>query len=223
MGNQLIIFGAGEMATLARFYFEHDGGRKVAAFTVDDQYVREPEVDSLSVVPWSEAIRRYDPSEYDCFVGLGFENLNALRRSKFEACRAAGYTLPTYISTKAVTWPDLECGQNCLILENNSVNPRVKIGNNVIVWSSNSLGHGSVIEDHVYVASQVCIAGNCRIGESSLLGVSSAVRDHCRVGAQTFVGMGACVTHDVPPRSVILGPNGAVANPAAAEFVRQRL
>ena len=36
--RDIVIFGAGDIAALASFYFSHDSGRKVAAFTVDAAY-----------------------------------------------------------------------------------------------------------------------------------------------------------------------------------------
>ncbi len=35
----IVIFGAGDIAQLAHFYFTRDGGREVAAFTVDPAYL----------------------------------------------------------------------------------------------------------------------------------------------------------------------------------------
>ena len=37
----LVIFGAGEIAEVAHFYFTHDARASVTAFTVDAQYLKE--------------------------------------------------------------------------------------------------------------------------------------------------------------------------------------
>ena len=41
--------------------------------------------------------------------------------------------MPSYISTKSATWPDLTVGSNCFILENQTIQPTVVIGNNVVL------------------------------------------------------------------------------------------
>ena len=70
-GRPLIIFGAGEIAEVAAFYFGHDGGRRVAAFMVDDAFVREASFAGCPVVPFSEVGRRFGASEHDAFVAIG--------------------------------------------------------------------------------------------------------------------------------------------------------
>jgi hypothetical protein len=55
MSRPLVIFGSGEIASLAKYYFEHDGGREVAAFTVDDEYASDEAFEGRPLLAWSEA------------------------------------------------------------------------------------------------------------------------------------------------------------------------
>ena len=41
MRRQLVIFGTGEIGELANYYFKHDSDYETAAFTADDEYVKE--------------------------------------------------------------------------------------------------------------------------------------------------------------------------------------
>ena len=52
-------------------------------------------------------------------------------------------------------------GDNCFILEDNTVQPFVTIGNNVTLWSGNHIGHDSVIEDDCFISSHVVVSGTC--------------------------------------------------------------
>ena len=106
------------------------------------------------------------------------------------------------MSTKATVWSDLEHGDNCFILEDQTIQPRVKIGNNVMLWSGNHLGHGSVIGDHTYIASQVVISGNCVIGKRCFLGVNSTLKDFIEVGDDVFIGMDSSITKNMKSGSV---------------------
>src|SRR3546814_726615 len=110
-------------------------------------------------------------------VALSYNRLNQLREDKYHSAKAAGYRLASYVCSRSVVWPDLSVGDNCFILENQTIQPTVKIGNNVMIWSGNHLGHGTQIKDHVYIASHVCIAGHCVIGERSFMGVNATTAD----------------------------------------------
>lgn len=201
----LVILGSGEIAQLALYYFSQDSDYRVVAFTVDDDYVDRDSLKGLPLVPFSEAVKRFPPTDYDMHVALSYVKLNQLRQAKYEQAKSAGYTLASYICSKSVFWPDLMHGDNCFILENQTIQPTVRIGNNVMVWSGNHIGHGSVIGDHVYIASHVVISGHCNIGQRCFLGVNATVKDFAMIGNDCFIAMDASVTRDIPEESVVVG------------------
>ena len=129
MTKPLIIFGTAEMASLAKFYFTHDSDHKVIAFTADDEYVVEDKFEGLPVIPFGEIKKRYGPDQFMMHVALSYMKLNQLRAAKYEQAKAAGYRLVSYISSKATTWPDLNIGDNCFILEDQTIQPTVTLGN----------------------------------------------------------------------------------------------
>lgn len=223
MSKPLAIFGTAEIATLARFYFEHDSPYRVVAFTADDEYVKESELEGLPVMPFSDLQRDLPPEECDLHVGLSYQGLNQLRQRKYEQARAAGYRLATYVSSKSSYWPtDLVVGDNCLILEDQTIQPGVRIGNNVMLWSGNHIGHGTEIRDHVYIASQVCISGHCVIGERTFMGVNATTRDFVTIGPDTFVAMDASVVRDIAAGSVVLGARCEILDPESDKAERIR-
>ena len=52
--KDLVIFGTGQVAEVIHYYFTEEGGRKVAAFTVDAKYRTTEELLGLPVVPFEE-------------------------------------------------------------------------------------------------------------------------------------------------------------------------
>src|SRR3546814_9726255 len=56
--NKLVIFGSAELASLARFYFEHDRDWQVIAYTVDDLYDDAEGFDRLTPRAVSEVQNR---------------------------------------------------------------------------------------------------------------------------------------------------------------------
>ena len=223
MSIPLVIFGTAEIAELAKFYFENDSEYRVAAFTVDDDFAKSESFQGLPLVPFSRITQLFPPAQYEMHVALSYARLNRLRQEKYEQAKAAGYTLASYVSTRSVTWPDLTFGDNCFILENQTIQPDVSIGNNVMIWSGNHIGHGTQIDDHVYIASHVVISGHCKVGERSFLGVNSTLRDFCNVGKDCFVAMGANVVRDIEDGGVALSTSAEVydANDRRAKALKK--
>jgi acetyltransferase-like isoleucine patch superfamily enzyme len=112
--------------------------------------------------------------------------------------------LISYISSRATIF-DNEIGDNCFILENNTLQPFTKIGNNVVLWSGNHIGHHGHIKDHVTFTSHVVMSGHCVIGENSFLGVNATLRDGLNIAKGTLVGMAAAITKDTEEWGVYVG------------------
>ena len=57
--TDLVVFGTGQIAELADFYFESDSDHRVVAFTVDGAYVREDSFRGKPVIPFSQLLRHF--------------------------------------------------------------------------------------------------------------------------------------------------------------------
>jgi sugar O-acyltransferase (sialic acid O-acetyltransferase NeuD family) len=216
----LVVFGAGDIAELAHFYFTHDSPHRVVAFTVDAAYLKEPVFDGLPVVPFDEVQSRFPPDGHGAFVAISYARLNAVRAEKCAALRKLGYGLTSYISARATIFADFQAGDNCFLLEDNTIQPRVRIGNNVTLWSGNHIGHHATIEDDVFVSSHVVISGGVTIGAGSFLGVNSTIRDHVRIGRRCVVGAGALILGDAPDDSVF-APKATERSPVPSTRLRR--
>ena len=197
----IVIFGAGDIARLAHFYLRTDSPHEVAAFVVDPPFKNADSFDGLPLVTFEEAIDRYPPRNYECFVAISYAQMNRLRRAKYEQMRQAGYHCITYISSRC-TYLTTPPGDNCFILENNTIQPFVTIGSNVTLWSGNHIGHDSIIEDHCFISSHVVVSGRVRVGMGSFLGVNATLRNAITIGAESLIVAGAVITKDTEPKSV---------------------
>ncbi len=93
-----------------------------------------------------------------------------------------GYSMASFISPQATILNGGVIGDNCFILEDNTVQPYARIGSNVTLWSGNHIGHHSVIGDHTFIASHVVVSGGVEIGERCFVGVNATLRDHIEGG-----------------------------------------
>lgn len=206
MKQPLVIFGLGDTGQLALHYFSTDSAHEVVAFTVDAAFVGDGRFCGLPVVAFDQVATIYPPSRFDLFVALGYSRVNGLRREKFEAARDQGYRCPSYISSRATVLNGGAIGANCFILEDNTIQPFVTIGDDVTLWSGNHIGHHSRIGSHCFITSHVVVSGGVDLGEQCFVGVNATLRDRVRVGARCVIGAGALILTDAEPEGVYVGP-----------------
>lgn len=205
MRKPLVIFGIGDYAQLAHFYFDRDSEYEVSAFTVDASYAQEDTFCGRPVIPFDEVVKHYTPEKNEMFVALGYTKLNLIRKEKFLEAKSLGYRLASYISSRANVLNDGRVGENCFVFEDNTIQPFVSIGNNVTLWSGNHIGHHSKIGDHCFVASHAVVSGYVEIGEQCFIGVNATLRDHIKVGERCVIGAGALLLADAEPEGVYMG------------------
>src|SRR5215831_2146959 len=210
--SKLVIFGAGDIARLAHYYFTHDTEHAVAAFTVDEQYLESDTFLDLPLVPFESVTERYPPGDFKMFVALSYARMNQLRAGKYREAKSSGYQLVSYLSSRCSFLTDNPLGENCFILEDNTIQPFVSIGNNVTLWSGNHIGHDSVIRDHVFIASHIVVSGHVDVGEYSFIGVNATLRNSIKIAPRTLVGAGAVIMKDTVAEGVYL-PERAKLSP----------
>jgi sugar O-acyltransferase (sialic acid O-acetyltransferase NeuD family) len=220
MKREIVIFGAGEIAELADFYFTQDSDFAVAGFSVDEAYLKQSEFRGRPVVPFERVAQVFPPDSYSLFVAVGYNKINDLRATKVAAARTLGYSLVSYVSSRATIFPGLEVKENCFILEDNTIQPFAQIGANVTLWSGNHIGHHSIVEDDVFIASHVVVSGGVRIGKGSFVGVNVTIRNHVTIGKKCVLGAGALVLEDLPDFSVA-APRGTERSPVPSTRLRR--
>lgn len=204
--SRVVIFGLRDTAELAHFYLTHDSEHEVVAFCVHEKYLPEcSEFRALPVVPFEVVQDRYSPDDYEMFVPMTGRGMNRIREQVYRETKEKGYRCVSYVSSKATVFPDARIGENCFILEDNTIQPFTPIGDNVVLWSGNHIGHHGEIKDHVFFTSHVVLSGHCTVESYCFFGVNATVRDYTRVAEGTLVAMGACVTKDTEAWGVYSG------------------
>lgn len=186
--KKLVIVGDSAFAEIAHEYFDADTDYEVVAFSVERDFLKNKEKRGLPIVPFEELETRFDPATHEVYVATVYTQLNRLRARLAAAAKAKGYRLASYVSSRAFVWRNVEVGEHCFIFEDNTVQPFVKIGNNVVLWSGNHIGHHSVIRDNCFISSHVVISGFCDIGENSFIGVNATLANNVTLGKDNWVG-----------------------------------
>ena len=206
---KVVVFGISDTAQLAKFYLESDSDHEVVGFTVSRDYMKGDSYEGLPVVAWEEVERHYPPGECKMLVAMVASGMNKHRREFYEQGKAKGYEFISYVSSKATVLTE-DIGENCFILEDNTIQPFTKIGDNVVLWSGNHIGHHSTIESHVFFTSHIVLSGHCHVKEHAFIGVNATIRDFAVIEEGCLIAMGAVITKSTVPWDVYLG------NPARA-------
>lgn len=203
MEKKLVIFGLSEIAELAYFYFQNDSQYEVVAFTIDSEFKSVETKYDIPVVSFEDVERLYPADKYEIFIALSYTKINSLRKEKYLEAKSKGYRLASYISSKCSDFSS-SIGDNCFILEDNTLQPFVTIGNNVTLWSGNHIGHHSEIASHSFISSHVVISGGVKVEEQCFIGVNATLRDHIIIGKKSVIGAGATILSDVAPEGVYI-------------------
>ncbi|MBL6613002.1 MAG: acetyltransferase [Reyranella sp.] len=205
--KKIVIFGIGKGADIARRYIESDTPHRIAGHVVDSGYLTTQEFYGRPVVEMSEVLRAFPPQDTLAFAPLGAALMNGQRREKYEALKCLGYRFYSYVHSSNHSAANCAVGENCLILENQSLNFDTAIGDNVIMWSGCQLGDRSHIGSHSYLGAHVVINGDVRIGDASYLGSNCTVSQGIVIGAQSFIGANALISKNTLERSVHVVPS----------------
>jgi len=201
--KKIILFGTGDLAQIAKGYFERDTEYQPVCFTVDRSYLGKTELLGLPVVPYDELEYRYSPIDHEAHVCVVYDAMNRTRAAICRRMESDGYKLASYISPHAFIAPSVRLGKHCFIFENNVIQDFVEIGDNAIFWSGNHIGHNSRIHNNVFISSHVVVSGHCDIGHNSFIGVNSTLANNTVLGKESWVMHGAVLSGNIPEGSFV--------------------
>ncbi len=216
--SELVIVGSGVTARMAHYYFTRDSEHRVVAFTVDREYHSDDSFLGLPLIDLDEVVERYPPENYQMFVALGYAGMNKLRAAKYYQAKELGYQLVSYVSSRCTFLTDNPVGDNCFVLEDNTIQPFVKIGNDVTLCSGNHIGHDSIIEDHCFLASHIVVSGFAHIKPYCFIGVNATLRNAITIAPETLIGAGAIIMNDTVEQGVYLPERARLFDKKSSEI-----
>jgi len=218
--KKLFIVGDSAFAEVAYECFTHDSEYEVVGFAVEAAHLTKNELLGLPIVPFEQVEKFFAPDEVDFYAALVYSQLNRLRTRLYLAARSVGYKPASYVSSRAFVWRNVVLGEHCFIFESNTLQPFVKIGNNVVLWSGNHIGHHSVVQDNCFVASHVVVSGFCNIGRNSFIGVNAAIANNVSIGDDNWVGIGITIVKDTEPNQLFKGEQPVPSKISATRLLK---
>lgn len=220
--KKLIIVGDSAFAEVACEYFDADSDYDVVAFAVERDYLKKTELFGRPVVAFEDVETNYGPATHEVYVATVYTQLNRLRTRLAAAAKGKGYRLASYVSSRAFVWRNVELGEHCFIFEDNTVQPFVRIEDNVVLWSGNHIGHHSTVRRNCFVSSHAVVSGFCDIGENCFLGVNSTISNNVKIGRDNWIGPGSTVMQDTQDGDFFTTRSSEKSKVSAPRFFKVR-
>lgn len=209
--KNIIIFGANDLGRLLKFYLEEDGdNRKVVAFTMNEEYIKEREYLGLPVVSFEQIESAYPSDENEILIAIGNSNMNNIRKKVFADCKDKGYNVASFIHSTC-TVHSCDFGEGNILLEGCLVYPFASIGSGNLLWDHVLISHDCTVGDFNTFSSYADLCGYVTIGNNGYFGKHCVINEHSVIADYTLVGAaayakGCTEPYDVvvPARSVIL-------------------
>jgi sugar O-acyltransferase (sialic acid O-acetyltransferase NeuD family) len=199
--KRLVIFGASGFAEMAHYYFERDSQYSVAAFTVDAAYLKETTFQGLPVIAFEELEASFPPEQVTLFVAMGIQKVNQYRARKVAESEARGYSLASYLSSKAKVADDFVLQTNSFVMEEVFLQPHVTIGRDSVLWPRCTVGFRSRIGDHCWLVAAT-LGESVIVGDYSFIGLNATIAPSRTIGPSSVIGAGAVVLEDTSEFSI---------------------
>ena len=134
----------------------------------------------------------------------------AVRRKLADKLSAAGLRAGQLVAGSAVVGPGVELGEGAILCHHTTITASARIGRHFHANIYSYVAHDSIIGDFVTLAPRVCVNGNTIVEDDVYIGTGAILKQGTpekplRIGKGAVVGMGAVVTKDVAPGSVVVG------------------
>jgi UDP-3-O-[3-hydroxymyristoyl] glucosamine N-acyltransferase len=212
----LVIFGTGYSAEVAKVYLERYSRHRIVGFTVDAPYTTSGSFHGIPIVAWDRLEQVFPPGQVELLGPISYHRMNEFRRDRFREGKARNYRFASFIHPESnINTQDI--GEHCFFLERNIVEPFAKIGDNVVMWGGCHIGHHVVIGDDCFLSGDVTLGARTRIGERCFLAARSAVAVDITIGDTCILGFGVAVQQDLASGSVVANntPNRIVRAPSS--------
>ena len=218
--KKIVILGDSAFAEVAYECFMHDSEYEVVGFSVESAYLTKSELFGLPIVPFEQIEEHFAPGEIYFYAALVYSQVNRLRTRLYQAAKAKGYKPASYISSRAFVWHNVVLGEHCFVFEDNTLQPFVKIGNNVVLWSGNHIGHHSVVNENCFIASHVVISGFCNIGQNAFIGVNATLANNVTIGEDNWIGIGVTIVKNTEVNQLFKGEQPEPVKISATRFFK---
>jgi sugar O-acyltransferase (sialic acid O-acetyltransferase NeuD family) len=200
---KLLIYGTGTFADYVAYVLSQHEEYKIQAFCIERSFNqdRRQRQDGIPIVDFESLEEAFPPDDHQLFISIGN---NWVRERIFRESKLKGYSLLSYISPRAMVYPNLSYGENVFIDDGTGIQPFSTIGDNTLLLGA-KIGHHCRIGSHVLL-SACSLAGNVQVGDYSFIAINAAVQQNTAIGKGNIIGMGSIIVSSTADGSVYTEP-----------------
>lgn len=116
-----------------------------------------------------------------------------------------GFKAATLVHPSATRGRNVSVGAGTVITAGVRLTNTIVIGQHVVLNLNVTVSHDCIIKNFVTLSPGTHLPGNVTIEEGCDIGTNATVIPGTQIGAWSIIGAGACVTKDVPPRTLAVG------------------
>jgi sugar O-acyltransferase (sialic acid O-acetyltransferase NeuD family) len=182
----------------------------------NDPTINSP-IDKIPIIhgekEFQDWLRGWSGGKLSCAVAIGGERGRDRVRIQCNL-QDHGIQPDVLVHPSAIVSRSAVVGIGSQVLMQAAVCADAKLGSACIVNTQASVDHECVLGEGVHLGPGATLSGCVKVGDCAFIGSGATILPRVRIGADAVVGAGAVVTHDVPPRQVVVG------NPA--RFLRMK-
>lgn len=188
--RNLIIFGDTTFAERLFKYISFEGRDKVIAFTQEQNFISKRELQGLPVIPFEELETLN--LDFEIVIGIGYTQMNQLKKKVYDLCKSKGYKVATYISTNAIVYTN-DIQEGCFLAPGAVVGPGCKLGKANFLGSSVVLSHDNEIGDFNFISTNAVFGGFSKVKDNCFFGLHCTIKDGIDIASNNLFGSAANV------------------------------
>lgn len=192
--RNLIIFGDTTFAERLFKYISLEGRDKVIAFTQERDFISKKELQGLPVIPF-ENLGKLN-KDFELVIGIGYTQMNKLKKKVYDLCTSKGYKVATYISTNATVYTE-DIQEGCFLAPGAVVGPGCRLGKANYLGSSVVLSHDNEIGDFNFISTNAVFGGFAKVKDNCFFGLHSTIKDGIVIASNNLFGSAANVLKSV--------------------------
>jgi len=207
--RNLVIFGDTHFSERLFKYIDFEKKDRVVAFTQEKKFITRDEILGKPVIPFEE-LREKLEVDFSIIIGIGYSNMNLLKKKIYLMCKDNDYDVASYLSSAAIVYaPEENIGEGTFVSPGVVIGPDCKMGVCTFIGAGSVLSHDVLCADFNFISIGAVFGGFAKIGNCCFFGLHATIKDGISLADKTIVGAAANVLKSVEEEECVL-----VGNPA---------
>lgn len=216
--KDLLVFGNGNISKILSHYLEKNFN--IIAYVAFKKYVSSKKFNNKPLFAAETIDKKFSPKKYKFITTIGYLEMNGVRKKIYKFLKSKNYKFINYIDKNANVPNDIKIGENNILLDHVSINPKTFLGNGNIFWSNSVISHNVKMKDFNWVSSGSIISGETTVGSCNFFGSNSVVSNNSLIGNNTFFGAGTLISGKIGNNNTFINSKSKRLKIKSTDFLK---